>query len=160
MSFTISFNSKNGLYTDFYSDLVNYNFNWDETPEHEGGYKVTWNFLTAICGSGQGGGTQYSPLYLCADWGGNSNNFATIYPSVGAPLFPNGRVLGVVKAKNASLDASAFFLGANTNDNPSIILNCKPSNNNVTIRIFNAAWARGLSIQNNPYILTIYFEAI
>jgi hypothetical protein len=157
MSFTVLFNSTNGVYFDFYSDFVSYNMDWGNVSKHKGKFKVTWSFQSTISSTFTAGG-QYQPMYLVADWGGYADNNAAT--STTSNIQPNGRILGVIKALDASTTDTDYYIGGYPLDNSPIILQCMPTNNNTTIRIYNYAWARGLAVQNVPYILTIFFEAI
>ena len=127
---------------------VKYNFDWNNTPEWHGKYKVSVNFITrnfAVSGA--------TIAMISTDIGASQFSY-TPNSSNGTK---NNRILGYVKPYVLGAAGNIF---CDCNTNAPVIISSKPTNPYFTISLLNPDGTPFTSIGFTFYFLNIYFEAI
>tara|TARA_R110000822_G_scaffold141315_3_gene279089 strand:- start:2716 stop:3162 length:447 start_codon:yes stop_codon:yes gene_type:complete len=148
MSFTVNLLSEYGMGDSFGRQ---YNFNWANTPKHDGKYKVHMTFTSNIL---------LDSLYETVIIKTNLNSTTTFTPSIENGTHTSS-ILGSVRSineYNPKEDQYTHHFEANTTINMPILLDSKPSNNSLSILFYTLDDVR--CQLPNEFMMSLFFEAI
>jgi len=151
MSFTINLYSGQGTLEAGATNSIFYNIDWSAMPPHDGGYDVTFSFVTA------GITTSTNSIILpIINWGAMPNAYVPT-STTGATASQPSLSLGVIRA-NVIGAGGQFF--ADMTSNVPIRITGRPTQNQFRLRIVNANSTQSLATFNTAYVMIIRFTAL
>ena len=143
MSFSVLIDSVNGNGANRYS--LSYYFNWENTPQYQGKYKLYMNFIA------KGNSLTGDSVAMISTNIGCTQRSFTAKQTNGSS---NNNILGYVKPWQTGTTQNLY---ADYFVNPPVIIEGKPTNNNFTINILNLD-STAYTALTQDYILNLYFE--